>query len=275
MGPGPHWTGTASLRRTTRSWQGRRRHARMPCSGGCAADYPARFEDQPIVSGLTASTTAAYAPDGRLFIAEKGGRLEAREPGESAATTILDISHKVNDSYDRGLLGLPSIASSRAMATSICSTSTTSAYSATATVRWSRGSRGLAWTEQTTFRVRRSCSARTSAGRVRHRPTRWIACPPTTARTLSAPWSLRLKYVCTKLHAKGFRNPFRFELRDDGAFGVGDVGWNSREEVDVARVGKSFGWPCYEGRLRTAVYEDNDHCAGPAGTQARCRAPRA
>jgi hypothetical protein len=162
MGPGPHWTGTASLRRTTRSWQGRRRHARMPCSGGCAADYPARFEDQPIVSGLTASTTAAYAPDGRLFIAEKGGRLEAREPGESAATTILDISHKVNDSYDRGLLGLPSIASSRAMATSICSTSTTSAYSATATVRWSRGSRGLAWTEQTTFRVRRSCSARVS-----------------------------------------------------------------------------------------------------------------
>ena len=28
---------------------------------------------------------------------------------------------------------------------------------------------------------------------------------------------------------------------------VGDVGWNSREELDIAQPGRSYGWPCYEG----------------------------
>ena len=68
--------------------------------------------------------------------------------------------------------------------------------------------------------------------------------------------------VCTKLHAKGFRNPFRFTLRPSGGLVVGDVGWNEREEVDLvpATGGQSFGWPCYEGNIQTPGYKDLDEC---------------
>ena len=64
-----------------------------------------------------------------------------------------------------------------------------------------------------------------------------------------------LEKVCTKVWAKGFRNPFRFTLRPSGLPAVGDVGWGSAEEVNLAQAGRNYGWPCYEGRSRAAVLE--------------------
>ena len=49
--------------------------------------------------------------------------------------------------------------------------------------------------------------------------------------------------MCTKVHAKGFRNPFRFTLMPGGGVAVADVGWESSEELNVVRP----------GRLRLAV----------------------
>ena len=70
-----------------------------------------------------------------------------------------------------------------------------------------------------------------------------------------------LSHVCTKLHAKGFRNPFRFSLRPGGGIAVGDVGWTSREEIDLVGAGGfSYGWPCYEGSIRTPGYRDLSQC---------------
>ncbi|MCW3009719.1 MAG: hypothetical protein JWO90_123, partial [Solirubrobacterales bacterium] len=68
-----------------------------------------------------------------------------------------------------------------------------------------------------------------------------------------------LTKACTKLHAKGFRNPFRFHLRD-GVPIVGDVGWGSREELDRGTAGGNFGWPCLEGDLRTPGYDADARC---------------
>ena len=62
---------------------------------------------------------------------------------------------------------------------------------------------------------------------------------------------------------QGLSQPFRFQLRP-GGLAVGDVGWNTREEVDLLRFaepGKSYGWPCYEGTIRTPAYEDTPECA--------------
>ena len=38
---------------------------------------------------------------------------------------------------------------------------------------------------------------------------------------------------------------------------VGDVGWNSGEEINVARRGVNLGWPCYEG---TEQQRGTGHC---------------
>ena len=86
---------------------------------------------------------------------------------------------------------------------------------------------------------------------------------------------------CTKVWAKGFRNPYRFSWLPSGDFLVGDVGWRSREEVTVLRTGagqggRNFGWPCYEGTLRPPGYVDEPGCKAlyaQEGTAAAALAP--
>ena len=70
-----------------------------------------------------------------------------------------------------------------------------------------------------------------------------------------------LSHVCTKVYAMGFRNPFRFQLRPGGAGPVlGDVGWESYEELDLLSPGGSYGWPCYEGATHTPDYSELPKC---------------
>jgi glucose/arabinose dehydrogenase len=65
----------------------------------------------------------------------------------------------------------------------------------------------------------------------------------------------------SKVFAYGFRNPFRFTLRlGSGVPYVGDVGWQSWEELDVAHAGGNYGWPCYEGPERQLRYGRFEVC---------------
>jgi len=75
------------------------------------------------------------------------------------------------------------------------------------------------------------------------------------------PQETDLTRVCTKLHAKGLRNPFRFHLRPSGGLTVGDVGWNTAEEVDLLdQPGANGGWPCHEATIRTPGYSARTDC---------------
>ena len=56
-----------------------------------------------------------------------------------------------------------------------------------------------------------------------------------------------LTRVCAKVYAKGLRNPYRFNFRPGGGLIAGDVGWATREELDLISAGRNYGWPCYEG----------------------------
>lgn len=51
----------------------------------------------------------------------------------------------------------------------------------------------------------------------------------------------------SKVWALGLRNPFRFTVHPTtGEPYIGDVGWNTWEEVNTGK-GANYGWPCYEG----------------------------
>jgi glucose/arabinose dehydrogenase len=73
------------------------------------------------------------------------------------------------------------------------------------------------------------------------------------------PRDRNLAHVCTKLHAKGFRNPFRFTLNGSVPV-VGDVGLADREEIDLAEPGGNYGWPCFEGTIRTPAFRQHPRC---------------
>ena len=58
--------------------------------------------------------------------------------------------------------------------------------------------------------------------------------------------------VRTEIYAPGFRNPFRISFDEvTGDLYAGDVGQNEREEVDIVRKGKNYGWKWREGRIAT------------------------
>ena len=72
-----------------------------------AAAPPAGFEETVALSGLTQPTAVRFAPDGRIFVAEKSGRIKVFDDfGDPTATVYADLSQQVHDFWDRGLLGL-------------------------------------------------------------------------------------------------------------------------------------------------------------------------
>ncbi|MGH2922837.1 MAG: PQQ-dependent sugar dehydrogenase [Solirubrobacterales bacterium] len=69
-----------------------------------------------------------------------------------------------------------------------------------------------------------------------------------------------LERTCTKVYARGFRNPFRFILTPGGRPIVADVGWNEREEINLVKKGRNYGWPCMEGSIPTPFYSEKKRC---------------
>ncbi|MEX1254779.1 MAG: S8 family serine peptidase [Dehalococcoidia bacterium] len=68
----------------------------------------------------------------------------------------------------------------------------------------------------------------------------------------------------SKVYAYGTRNAFRINEKPgvQGTYYLGDVGWNTWEEIDVVKSGVNLGWPCYEGAPKQPGYdgEDNPAC---------------
>jgi glucose/arabinose dehydrogenase len=72
-----------------------------------AATAPPGFTDSTVWSGLDLPTAIAFAPDGRVFVAEKRGVIKVFSSRSATQPTVFaDLSTKVNSFSDRGLLGL-------------------------------------------------------------------------------------------------------------------------------------------------------------------------
>src|SRR4051812_1927567 len=72
-----------------------------------AATPAAGFSDDVMLGGLAFPTNVRFSPDGRVFVAEKGGILKAFDGLSSATPTVVaDLRAEVDDYWDRGLLGL-------------------------------------------------------------------------------------------------------------------------------------------------------------------------
>jgi glucose/arabinose dehydrogenase len=66
----------------------------------------------------------------------------------------------------------------------------------------------------------------------------------------------------SKVWALGFRSPFRVSLTPDGReLLVGDVGYQTWEEIDRVRRGGNYGWPCYEGPMLVKGSAKTDVCS--------------
>jgi glucose/arabinose dehydrogenase/endonuclease YncB( thermonuclease family) len=65
----------------------------------------------------------------------------------------------------------------------------------------------------------------------------------------------------SKVWAYGVRNAYRLNLKPNTNIPyLGDVGWGTWEEINVASKGANLGWPCYEGSARQSGYEPKAVC---------------
>jgi glucose/arabinose dehydrogenase len=72
-----------------------------------AATYPPGFSEQVVFSGLANPTAVRFASDGRVFVAEKNGRIKVFDSlADTTPTVFADLNVNVYNFWDRGLLGL-------------------------------------------------------------------------------------------------------------------------------------------------------------------------
>jgi glucose/arabinose dehydrogenase len=69
-----------------------------------AQSYPTGFQQVLVANGISNPTVMAFAPDGRLFVAQQTGALRIIQNGVLLATPAITLS--VNSSGERGLLGI-------------------------------------------------------------------------------------------------------------------------------------------------------------------------
>src|SRR5919112_3749845 len=72
-----------------------------------AAVLPSGFQEQIVFSGLNQPTNIEFAPDGRVFVAEKGGVIKVFDNiADPTPTVFANLSANTHNVWDRGMLGL-------------------------------------------------------------------------------------------------------------------------------------------------------------------------
>ncbi|TSC69106.1 MAG: hypothetical protein G01um101456_351, partial [Parcubacteria group bacterium Gr01-1014_56] len=79
--------------------------AALPGAVARAAISEPGFEVEVVASGLTLPTVMAFSPDGRIFVAEKGGTVKVVKNGVLLSTPVITLTD-VNTFGDRGLIGM-------------------------------------------------------------------------------------------------------------------------------------------------------------------------
>jgi glucose/arabinose dehydrogenase len=288
----------------------------MPAAAGAAVTVPTGFDQRVLAAGISQPTQVAWAPDGRMFVAEKPGRIRVvTAAGALLTAPLMDITARVNSQQDRGLLGI-ALSPTFAVDHQLFYVFTYELQPGTP----DSDAPMVARVERVTVNADNTVSAPTvvlgtdvsgpcprvsdtcmpsdgrshSIGTIRFGPdgTLWIGLGDsadynvvdelafraqeegvmsgkllhvdTSGRGLPGhpfcPSETDLTKTCTRLYAKGFRNPYRFTITAGGVPLVGDVGWGSREELDRVVAGGNYGWPCWEGDRQTTGYSADARC---------------
>ncbi len=72
---------------------------------GLAANIPSGFVEEPVGSGWNEVVGLTFAPDGRMYAWERGGKVWIMENGVKSATPFIDLREEVGGWRDFGLLG--------------------------------------------------------------------------------------------------------------------------------------------------------------------------
>jgi glucose/arabinose dehydrogenase len=243
-----------------------------------AQNFPTGFSQQLVANGFNQPNVLAFAPDGRIFVAEQGGALRIIKTGRLLATPFVTIN--VNAEGERGLIGLtldPNFASNQYVYVY---------YTVPSTPRHNRISRftangdvAMSGSELVLLDLDPLGATNHNGGSLSFGKDGKLYigvgenAVPGNAQTLENHLGKILRINSDgstptdnpfptgsaskrRIWAYGLRNPYTIAIQPGtGRIFVNDVGQNTYEEIDDATVGGlNFGWPNAEGNSSNPAY---------------------
>ena len=266
-------------------------------SSARAATLPAGFSETPVASGLSSPTAMTIAPDGRVFVAEKGGALRVVKNNALLSQPFLTVS--VDTASERGLLGVafdPDFQSNRFVYVYY---TTAAAPIHNRVSRFTASSTNpdvvQAGSELPILNLPALGAGNHNGGAIHfgNDGKLYVAvgenAVPSRAPDTNSVFGKMLRFnddgsipsdnpFCTTagnqicaIWARGLRNPFTFAVRaSDGRIHINDVGQGTWEEINVGAAGANYGWPSTEGPTSaggiTGPLFAYDHDSGPDNT---------
>src|SRR5262245_14266045 len=240
-----------------------------PSQGG---PLPPGFQKTTVVAGLAEPTAIAFAPDGRLFVAERGGAIRVIEGDELLPQPLIQIAANSGEG-ERGLLGLaldPGFASNGWLYAFYTTSEPrnrvgrftvvgNAADPASETLVWQNPALSSLFHQGGGIRFGPDGSLFLGTGDQFFTPNAQVLftqhgtilrLTPTGAIPADNPF-VSVAGAEGAIWAYGLRNPFRFSFDPlTGQMWIGDVGGNtptSWEELNPGVAGANYGWPAQEG----------------------------
>jgi glucose/arabinose dehydrogenase len=263
-----------------------------------AATLPAGFSESLVAGGLSAPTAMDFAPDGRLFVCEKGGRLRVVKNGTLLTAPFVSLT--VNQNGERGLLGIafdPAFASNQYVY--VYYTATTPTVHNRVSRFTANGDVAVTGSEQAILDLPALSATNHNGGAIHFGPDGklYVAvgenAVTSNSQALASPLGKMLRlnadgsfptdnpfYNTAGAHravwALGLRNPYTFAFNPGSgapAMAINDVGANTWEEINDGSAGANYGWPNTEGPTtnpsfvspRYAYDHANSQCAITGG----------
>ena len=243
-----------------------------------ATTLPSGFTETLVAGGLDNPTAMAFAPDGRLFVCQQGGKVRVVKNGALLAAPFLSLSVSVIG--ERGLVGIafdPDFAANGYVYLY---------YAVPAASPHNRVSRftadgdvAVAGSEKVLLNLPPLTANVHNGGAMHVGPDGklYVATgdnnTPSNAQSLSSPMGKMLRinrdgtipddnpFINTTgahkaIWARGLRNPYTIAFhRGSGRLFINDVGQDAWEEIDEGAAGANYGWPTTEGPTTDARFK--------------------
>ena len=249
------------------------------------------FNDQVFEDGLTDPTSMAFAPDGRLFVAEKGGTLRVIKNGALLATPFLTVP--VSTSGERGLIGVaidPNFATNKYIYVQYTTSSdpihnkvsrfTASSSNPDVAAAGSEvviadldnldgsyhNAGALHFGGDGKLYISAGDNGHSSdAQKVSTRLGKILRINPDGTIPSDNPF-FNTAGAKKEVWALGLRNPFTFAFSSSGTMYINDVGNDLFEEINQGTSGGNYGWPTCEGPCANGNFINPVYSYGrPAG----------
>src|SRR5215217_3670575 len=262
-----------------------------------AVKLPSGFALSTVVGHVDNGTDMEFAPDGRLFVNNQPGLVRIVKPGQKLVT-FLDISAKVDDSSERGLMEIafdPEFSKNHYVYLYYTrkATSMTPAHNEVVRIT-AKGDKAVPGSERLILRLPNLKTERHMGGSLEFGKDGKLyisvgennlkdpaqSLKSTLGKILRInkdgtiptdnPFYKKTSGNNRAIWALGFRNPFRFAVKPGtGTIFINDVGsggGHAYEEINRGAKGANYGWPAHEGPESASKYKPPLYAYGHGST---------